>query len=516
MNNLLDKDIDEFEIVLQNFPSYADIDELLTLYKTNPKYRVLLDNPYIIKKLIDAHQLDIDPPLTFYKFVEAANKAFLGKGCIKYHTAYVCGPKVAQLGNTEVLNFIIDHEDGFPIDKASWGRIAREAAKGNNNQILNIVNSKVKFEILRSGNPNTLYLDTLQDEIAKGATEGGHLVLIEEAYKEGFKLSSKRNPSITLNYMSVLASWHGHLSIVQFCAEKVNTNKLRKDWKLEWYEIACGAAIHGHVDVFNYAMSKKNSKNWDWDKMLLDVSRRGKSLSIFEFVLSKSKTFNWNILTLNACHSGSLDIFDYAIVKINGPPNWNDIAKESLKSNNLDIFKYALSKGASNWDVIAESSLVNRNIEVFNLAFDKSGVYKNGSFEGGSNWSVSVWCNIACFAAKHKLHNILDLSISRAGNSFLEKDWIRICSDGMSGRDSDLDIFNQAIDNGMTVQSSSYEDWIYSAVYSESDSIFRVIWNLINDQPNTFEDEDDILNKLIYNMGNFKIINIYGLPRVKE
>ena len=131
-------------IILQYGAKSFDIDTLIALYSTSKEIKGVLDNKHYLLNYLDKNLDDF----TFGGFIEAANRSFLGKGCLKYYTPDRCATEVARKGHLDILKLAI--EKGAD----NWNWIAEGAAKGG-------------------------HLDILEFLIEKGAAEGGRLEIIE-------------------------------------------------------------------------------------------------------------------------------------------------------------------------------------------------------------------------------------------------------------------------------------------------------------------------------------------------
>ena len=323
-------DIQAFDIVLSYAPGSLSIDDLVEAYFTNTKNKSILDDPSVLIKIVHSYGLNVPRPLTFQRVIEAANKAFLGKGAIKFYTPFRCTEENAKMGNLELLQYFVEvffeeeyNKDPLSPISRSFELILEKAAENNDLNMLKYTSRKYS-EMCKLSPQNKIKF--IPRRILCGASSGGHLDLIKftEIYYDV-------SPDVGRN-IAYLAALKGHLNIVKYASEHADI--------IHWCLVAFDSARGGHLDVFMYSIfSNVGVLNWN---TLLQPAAEGGNSEILKIVLSNIAQVNWNSAAYGALIGGHRDLYDLAIAK--GANNWEMIANGAIKGGNVEVLRFALDR----------------------------------------------------------------------------------------------------------------------------------------------------------------------------
>ena len=204
----------------------------------------------------------------------------------------------------------------------------------------------------------------------------------------------------------------------------------------DWFAMAEGAAMGGHLDTYVFAMSNIELKDIHWDT-LVSAAALGGNVDIFNMVLGVNNTdeeYDSSVVVNCSALGGHLDIFNLALSDAVENPDieWDEIAESAAGGGNLDILTITVHKNNNphNSDWIAESAASGGHLNIIKMmAFADFQI-------GGVNMHITDWNRVAYGASSGGHLDILDFCLSKLGNSKIN--WNLILENALNNGHLDL------------------------------------------------------------------------------
>lgn len=228
------------------------------------------------------------------------------------------------------------------------------------------------YRISREGTRINAYDGKLLNIQFIDACSGGHLIIVQNLLEKTEQLMNDMNHENMVN--NLMLEDDDSFNIEQFLNHGISNACLECQFCDNSHEL--NAQSCGHMHVVKFLIDKINSINKivDW-KRCLEAACEGENMNIIQLMIEEITNTQvdnpdvvayWNWGLRGACNIGNLEIVKLMISK--GADNWND---GLCWCSNLEIAKFMIEKGADNFNDGLQYACLDGSIEIIKLMIEK-------------------------------------------------------------------------------------------------------------------------------------------------